>query len=368
MARECGAEELHVSADWSAYARQRERRLRRPARRSGSSSRPTPGRRSSRPGAVTPTGGDHFKVFTPYHRAWSAAAVAAARRRAAQAHGADASSPPGELPALAKLTAASLPPHRAPGGETEGAQADAGLPPRRPRPLRRAATTTSPATAPRGSAPTCASAASRPLELLREAQRARGGEPFVRQLCWRDFHHQVLAATPSLPRRDYRPRGDRWSRSERAFEAWREGRTGYPLVDAGDAPAGRRGLHAQPRPDGRRLLPHQGPLRRLARRRLALLGPAHRRRDRQQRRQLAVGRRDRQRHPANRVLNPVRQAERFDPDGDLRAPLPAGAGVGARQGDLPPLADGRLRAARLPRADRRPRRGRRRAFRARREG
>jgi deoxyribodipyrimidine photo-lyase len=54
----------------------------------------------------------------------------------------------------------------------------------------------------------------------------------VRQLCWRDFHHQVLAATPSLPSRDYRPRRDRWSRSRRALGAWQEGRTGYPLVDA----------------------------------------------------------------------------------------------------------------------------------------
>ncbi len=72
-----------------------------------------------------------------------------------------------------------------------------------------------------------------PRELAAAAGEARGGEPFVRQLCWRDFHHQVLAAFPDLPRRDYRPRGDRWSRSEQVFEAWREGRTGYPLVDAG---------------------------------------------------------------------------------------------------------------------------------------
>jgi len=71
-----------------------------------------------------------------------------------------------------------------------------------------------------------------PLELAQEARERRGGDAFVRQLCWRDFHHQVLAATPSLPRRDYRPRGDRWSRSKRALEAWRQGRTGYPLVDA----------------------------------------------------------------------------------------------------------------------------------------
>ena len=71
-----------------------------------------------------------------------------------------------------------------------------------------------------------------PLELLGEARSRRGGAAFARQLCWRDFHHQVLAANPSLPNRDYRPRGDRWSRSQRAFEAWREGRTGYPIVDA----------------------------------------------------------------------------------------------------------------------------------------
>ena len=63
----------------------------------------------------------------------------------------------------------------------------------------------------------------------------------------------------------------------------------------------------------------------------------------------------------NRVLNPLRQAERFDPDGNyVRRYLPELESV-ARQGDLPPLADGRLRPARLPRADRRPRRGRVRA-------
>jgi deoxyribodipyrimidine photo-lyase len=70
------------------------------------------------------------------------------------------------------------------------------------------------------------------LELLQEARSRPGGGAYARQLCWRDFHHQVLAAFPALPRRDYRPRGDRWSRSWRAFEAWREGRTGYPIVDA----------------------------------------------------------------------------------------------------------------------------------------
>jgi deoxyribodipyrimidine photo-lyase len=63
-----------------------------------------------------------------------------------------------------------------------------------------------------------------------------GAEAFVRQVAWRDFHHQVLAARPDSSRRDYRGHGDRW-RDDRAafdaFEAWKDGRTGYPIVDAG---------------------------------------------------------------------------------------------------------------------------------------
>jgi len=55
----------------------------------------------------------------------------------------------------------------------------------------------------------------------------------VRQLCWRDFHAQVLAARPSVTRRDYRPRGDRWRQANDEFDAWRAGRTGLPIVDAG---------------------------------------------------------------------------------------------------------------------------------------
>ncbi|MBM7087275.1 FAD-binding domain-containing protein, partial [Streptomyces sp. S12] len=71
-------------------------------------------------------------------------------------------------------------------------------------------------------------------------QRARAGggaaaEGFVRQLCWRDFHHQVLAARPEASVRDYRTRNDRWRTEDDAagdIAAWREGRTGYPVVDA----------------------------------------------------------------------------------------------------------------------------------------
>jgi deoxyribodipyrimidine photo-lyase len=61
----------------------------------------------------------------------------------------------------------------------------------------------------------------------------KGLAAFARQLCWRDFHAQVLASTPQAVREDYRPRGDRWRDDDEAFEAWVAGRTGYPIVDAG---------------------------------------------------------------------------------------------------------------------------------------
>jgi deoxyribodipyrimidine photo-lyase len=75
------------------------------------------------------------------------------------------------------------------------------------------------------------------VELVRRATAVGGpgAEAFVRQLAWRDFHRQVLAARPAAARADYRARHDRWRTAGRAhhdIEAWREGRTGYPVVDA----------------------------------------------------------------------------------------------------------------------------------------
>ena len=64
--------------------------------------------------------------------------------------------------------------------------------------------------------------------------RERGGEAFVRQLCWRDFYAQILlCAAANAASRTLRPRGDRWLDDPDALAAWKEGLTGYPLVDAG---------------------------------------------------------------------------------------------------------------------------------------
>jgi deoxyribodipyrimidine photo-lyase len=57
---------------------------------------------------------------------------------------------------------------------------------------------------------------------------------FRRQLGWREFAHHVLYAHPETPREPLDRRFQRfpWRYDEERLAAWREGRTGYPLVDA----------------------------------------------------------------------------------------------------------------------------------------
>jgi deoxyribodipyrimidine photo-lyase len=55
---------------------------------------------------------------------------------------------------------------------------------------------------------------------LDRAGNEQGGEPFCRQLAWRDFFHQVTAAFPDIARKNYRP-GAAWHTDQHALDAWR---------------------------------------------------------------------------------------------------------------------------------------------------
>jgi len=63
----------------------------------------------------------------------------------------------------------------------------------------------------------------------------RSAGAFLRQLGWREFGHHLLRHFPLTPERPLRERyaGVPWRDDPAALEAWRRGRTGYPLVDAG---------------------------------------------------------------------------------------------------------------------------------------
>jgi deoxyribodipyrimidine photo-lyase len=58
---------------------------------------------------------------------------------------------------------------------------------------------------------------------------------FVQELRWRDFFAHVLWHFPHVEQGAFRPEYDalRWRGTEAWFEAWSQGRTGYPVVDAG---------------------------------------------------------------------------------------------------------------------------------------
>ncbi len=59
--------------------------------------------------------------------------------------------------------------------------------------------------------------------------------PFVRQLAWRDFAADVLHSFPDLASRPLRSEfaAMPWREDRAALERWKQGLTGYPLVDAG---------------------------------------------------------------------------------------------------------------------------------------
>ena len=58
---------------------------------------------------------------------------------------------------------------------------------------------------------------------------------FLNELIWREFFMQLLWHQPRLVNQCCRTEyeGIRWRNNEREFELWSEGRTGYPIVDAG---------------------------------------------------------------------------------------------------------------------------------------
>ena len=70
-------------------------------------------------------------------------------------------------------------------------------------------------------------------------EKARGAQQlnqtFLNELIWRDFYAMILAHFPQVATQAFRPQYDRiaWRNDEQEFQLWCQGRTGYPIVDAG---------------------------------------------------------------------------------------------------------------------------------------
>jgi deoxyribodipyrimidine photolyase len=226
LARDTGADGVFCAGDVSEYAAARHRRLAAACRQARLELGLCPGVTVVPPAELRPSGGgDHYRVFTPYLRAWERA-----KRRPVAAPPEQVRLPDGlktgDVPDLAARREGA---GTFPGGETAATKrlgawlrsggADGYADGRNDL----AADETS------RLSPYLHFGCLSPLQL---AEAAGPGE-FTRQLAWRDFFHQVTAAFPAITTRDYRPGRARWRDDGEAFDAWREGRTGVPIVDAG---------------------------------------------------------------------------------------------------------------------------------------
>jgi len=74
------------------------------------------------------------------------------------------------------------------------------------------------------------------LDLKAYGKRAETGPAkFLNELIWREFYYYILAKFPNVERESFNPkyRKLKWGDNEKYFRAWTEGKTGYPIVDAG---------------------------------------------------------------------------------------------------------------------------------------
>jgi deoxyribodipyrimidine photo-lyase len=355
LAREADAQTVFLGADVSRYAQERERRLERALASERTGLRCFPGVTVVPPGDLTTTTGSHYSVFTPYWRQWRAWPLRAVER-APRRLGPQPALPRGRLPALERLVRGAPSAELPAGGEAPArarlaAWTRSGLARYDERRDDVAADATS------RLSPYLHLGCLSPLEVVERVRGRPGAEPFLRQLCWRDFHHQLLAARPELAREDMRDRGRRWVEDAEAFERWRRGETGYPLVDAGLRQLLREGwMHNRARLVAASFLTKDLGLDwRLGARHFSGLLVDGDVASNTGNWQWAAGTGADTR--PNRVLDPTRQAMRFDPRGDyVRRWVPElaeveGAGVhepwrlGAPPGGYPePLVDHRAAA------------------------
>lgn len=66
-------------------------------------------------------------------------------------------------------------------------------------------------------------------------EAAQLNSTFLNELIWREFYMMILYHNPKVVDRAFKPQYDQipWRNSEEDFQKWCEGKTGYPIVDAG---------------------------------------------------------------------------------------------------------------------------------------
>ena len=233
-AREVGATRVHVAADFGPYGRRRDEAVEAALAEDGVELARTGSPYAVGPGRVTSGSGDPYKVFTPFSKAWVEhgwrAPVDPPRHDAWLSLSATADIPDLDLPEGLELPAA---------GEAAALRrwaefldervADYDTDRDRP-----------------GIDGTSRMSVHlkwgeiHPRTMLADLGRLRsdGAATYRKELAWREFYAEVLFARPETARDYLRPEFATMSYDDPAADpeplaAWREGRTGFPIVDAG---------------------------------------------------------------------------------------------------------------------------------------
>ena len=232
LAEEVGARIVFAAGDFGPYGRRRDDAVAAALRSAGGELRFVGSPYAVRPGTIETKGGGPFKVFTPFSKAWRARGweepqgvpdvdwrlrVRSDPRPPTPRPDATAGLPPAGERAAWELADAFL------SERVDGYRDDRNLP---------GLDATS------RLSPHLKWGTIHPRQLLDRLGDRVGETTWATELAWREFYADVLFHRPDTIRSNYVDTMDglRWDEGKGAderFEAWCQGRTGYPIVDAG---------------------------------------------------------------------------------------------------------------------------------------
>ncbi|GEP40651.1 deoxyribodipyrimidine photo-lyase [Nocardioides psychrotolerans] len=229
-AREVGAARVHVAADFGPYGHDRDLRVEAALADAGIELERTGSPYAVAPGRVTNGSGAPYKVYTPFSRAWAD-------------HGwRGAVDAPSDVTWLRVEDTVDLPDDTAPEGVELPEAGEAAAHARWSDFLDRVADYDEDRDKPGVEGTSRMSVHLKwgeihPRSMLADLAplRSAGAATYRKELAWREFYADVLAAQPHTARDYLRPDYARMRYDEPGaqLDAWREGRTGFPVVDAG---------------------------------------------------------------------------------------------------------------------------------------
>lgn len=247
LAEETGATALFFGRDYEPYSRERDRAVTDAMTARGVAVETENDHLLAEPGDVLAKGGANYTVFTPYKRVWFERPVDEPEDAPERFPSVPDNVATEKLPTDPNNEGVTLPPSgqtpRVTGGEGEARrwldtflEACAGdYKTQRDFPASEGTSRLSAYLRMGVLSPRRAVSAVRQRRASLGAAGQVSIDAWLSELAWRDFYYQILWYFPHVAGNAFRPAFNdiEWENDEEVFQAWCEGRTGYPFVDAG---------------------------------------------------------------------------------------------------------------------------------------